>query len=46
MAQTQVECTEMINNDIAVQVLDALMENIAHAQTQVKELIEKFYILT
>jgi hypothetical protein len=29
-----------------VQVLDALMENIAHAQTQVKELIEKFYILT
>jgi hypothetical protein len=38
MAQTQAECAEMINDEIAVQVLDTLREKIVHAQTQEKEL--------
>jgi uncharacterized coiled-coil DUF342 family protein len=45
MAQTQAECTEMINDEIAVQVLDALREKTVQAQTQAKELTEKFQAL-
>jgi hypothetical protein len=35
----------MINEEITVQILDALRENTAQAQTQEKELIEKFKTL-
>jgi hypothetical protein len=45
MKQTQVECTEMITDEITVQVLDALRENTTQAQMQEKELIEKFQAL-
>jgi DNA repair exonuclease SbcCD ATPase subunit len=45
MAQTQAECTEMISDEIAVQVLDALREKTTQAQTQAKELTEKFQAL-
>jgi hypothetical protein len=34
MAQTQEECAGMVNDDIAVQVLDALKEKTKQAQTQ------------
>jgi hypothetical protein len=46
MAQTQAECVEMINNKIAMQVLDTLREKTMQAQTQAKELIAKFHALT
>jgi hypothetical protein len=42
MAQTQAEYTEMVNDEIVVQALDALREKTAQAQTQAKELTEKF----
>jgi hypothetical protein len=45
MAQTQVECVEMINDEIAVQVLGALREKTVQAHTQAKELTEKFQAL-
>jgi hypothetical protein len=45
MAQTQVECVEMINDEIVVQVLDTLKEKTMQAQTQAKELTEKFQAL-
>jgi hypothetical protein len=45
MAQTQEECAEMINDEIAVQVLDALREKTTQAQMQEKELTEKFQAL-
>jgi hypothetical protein len=45
MAQTQAECAEMINEEITVQVLDALREKTVQAQTQAKELTEKFQTL-
>jgi hypothetical protein len=42
MAQTQAECADMISDEIAVQVLDALREKTMKAQTRAKELTEKF----
>jgi hypothetical protein len=45
IAQTQVECEEMINNEIEVLVLDTLRENIMQDQTQSKELTKKFHAL-
>jgi hypothetical protein len=42
MAQTQAECAGMVNDEIAVQVLDALKEKTVQAQTQAMELTEKF----
>jgi predicted nucleic acid-binding Zn-ribbon protein len=45
MAQTQAECAGMINDEIAVQVLDALKEKTVQAQTQAKELTEKFQVI-
>jgi hypothetical protein len=45
MAQTQVECAKMINEDITVQVLDALKENSAQVQTKSRELTYKFHTL-
>jgi predicted nucleic acid-binding Zn-ribbon protein len=42
MAQTQAECAKMVNDEIAVQVLDALKEKTAQTQTQATELMEKF----
>jgi hypothetical protein len=35
----------MINEEITTQVLDALREKTAQAQTQVRELIDKFHTL-
>jgi hypothetical protein len=34
LARTQAECARMVNDDIALQVLDALKENTYQAQTQ------------
>jgi hypothetical protein len=34
MAQTQVECARLVNDEIAMQVLDALKEKTIQAQTQ------------
>jgi hypothetical protein len=45
MAQIQAECTEMINEEITMQVLDALREKTTQAQTQARELTEKFQTL-
>jgi hypothetical protein len=45
MEQNQKNCTKMINDDIAVQVLDALREKTVHTQTQAKELTKKFKAL-
>jgi hypothetical protein len=45
MSQTQAECTGMVNDEIVVQVLDALKENIVQAQTQVTELTKKFQVI-
>jgi hypothetical protein len=45
MEQTQAECAEMINEDITVQVLDALREKTVQAQTKARELTEKFHTL-
>jgi hypothetical protein len=42
MAQIQGECAEMINKEVTVQVVDTLREKTMQAQTQVKELTEKF----
>jgi hypothetical protein len=46
MAQTQAEYGRMVNNDIAVQVLDTLKEKTAEAQSQEMELKEKFQAIT
>jgi hypothetical protein len=45
MAQTQAECTKMIWEEITVQVLDALKEKATQAQTQERELADKFHTL-
>jgi hypothetical protein len=45
MAQTQAECTEMIWEEITVQVLDALTEKVVQAQIQGRELADKFHTL-
>ena len=45
MAQTQVECAEMIDDKIVVQVLDALREKTVQAQMQAKKLTKKFQAL-
>jgi hypothetical protein len=45
MAQTQAECARMVNDEIAVQVLDALKEKTVQAQTQATELMEKFQVI-
>jgi hypothetical protein len=46
MAQNQAECAGMVNDDVAVQVLDTLKENTAQEQTQEKELNNKFQAIT
>jgi hypothetical protein len=46
MAQTQEECARMVNDEIAVQILDALKEKTVQAQTQATELMEKFQVIT
>jgi hypothetical protein len=45
MRQTQVECVEMINEEITAQVFDLLREKIVQAQTQARELTYKFHTL-
>jgi hypothetical protein len=45
MVQTQEEFAKMINEDITAQVMDALREKTVQAQTQAKELREKFQTL-
>lgn len=42
MAQTQAECARMVNDEIAVQVLDALKDKNAQAQTQAAQLTKNF----
>ena len=42
MAQNQTECAGMINDEITVQVLEALKEKTAQAQTQETNLMKKF----
>jgi hypothetical protein len=42
MAQTQEKFARMVNDDIAVQVLDALKEKTVQAQMQSTKLMEKF----
>jgi len=42
MEQSQAECVDMINDEITVQVMDPLREKTVQAQTQAKELTEKF----
>jgi hypothetical protein len=46
MEQTQAECARMVSDEIAVQVLDALKEKTAQAQTQATDLTEKFQAIT
>jgi hypothetical protein len=46
MAQTQAECARMVSDEIAVQILDALKEKTAQAQTQATKLREKFQAIT
>jgi hypothetical protein len=36
----------MVNDEIAVQILDALKENIMQAQTQATNLMDKFQVIT
>jgi hypothetical protein len=45
MTQTQAECERMVSDQIAVQVLDALKEKTAQAQTQAMELTNKFQVI-
>jgi hypothetical protein len=46
IAQTQEECVELINDKIAVQIVDTLKEKTVQAQTQAAELKEKFQVIT
>jgi predicted nucleic acid-binding Zn-ribbon protein len=46
IAQTQAECTELISDEIAVQIVDTLKEKTVQAQTQATELKEKFQAVT
>jgi hypothetical protein len=45
MAQTHEECTKMIRGEITMQVLDALKEKVVQAQTQGREVTDKFHTL-
>jgi hypothetical protein len=38
VVETQEECAEMINDEIAMKLLDALKEKVMQAQMQAKEL--------
>jgi hypothetical protein len=40
MAQTEAECARMVNDKVALKIMDALKENTAQAQTQATKLIE------
>ena len=42
IAQTQEECVELINDEIAIQIVDTLKEKTVQAQTQETELKENF----
>jgi predicted nucleic acid-binding Zn-ribbon protein len=42
IAQTQAECTGLISDEIAVQIVDTIKEKTAQVQTQATELKEKF----
>jgi hypothetical protein len=46
IAQTQAECVGLINDEIAVQIVDTLKEKTAQVQTQAAELKEKFQAIT
>jgi uncharacterized protein YlxP (DUF503 family) len=46
MAQTKAKCAKMVNDEIAVQVLDALKEKTAQAQMHATKLMEKFQVST
>jgi hypothetical protein len=46
IAQIQVECVELISEEIAVQIVDTLKEKTVQAQTQAKKLKEKFQAIT
>jgi formylmethanofuran dehydrogenase subunit C len=45
-SQSQVECTELISDEIAVQIVDTLKEKTVQEKTQVAELKEKFQMVT
>jgi hypothetical protein len=45
MEKIQLECAQMINEEVTTQVVDTLKENTTQVQTQTKELIEKFQTL-
>ena len=45
MARTQVECGDMISDEIASQALDTLREKIVQAQTKANEPTKKFHAL-
>jgi Tfp pilus assembly protein PilN len=45
MAQTQAECTTMIQEEITTQALEALTEKVAQVQARERELADKFHSL-
>jgi hypothetical protein len=46
MSKTQAKSARMVNDEIAVQILDALKEKTVHYQKQEMKIMEKFQAIT